>query len=372
MKKRWLVLCLCGILAGISVTGCENPGGQKKKTIGIAMPSQSLERWNRDGSFLKKAFENEGYRVVLDYSDNSPVIQQKDLEKMIKDKPDLLIVAAIDSEAVADVLKDAKIPVIAYDRLIRNTDVVSFYVSYDNYKVGELQGKYIIDSLKLDRAGKKTFNMEITEGDPADNNAVFYYNGAMDALKQFIDGGVIRIPSGQQSYAQTGISGWDTARARARMQNLLKKYYKHGEQLDIALCANDSTALGVTQALTAGYQGKNFPLVTGQDGDEENLKNILNGEQSMTVYKSLKNESLVTFELAKKLLSGEEPKTEFCDEVQDICEVVYDTESYDNGVFKVPSYLLMPQVVTKKNYKKVLVDTGEYKVKPDGTLKAVE
>ncbi len=372
MKKKWMVLGLCGILAGVLSTGCENIGGpEKKKVIAIAMPSQTLERWNRDGSFMKKAFENDGCKVILNYSDNDPVRQQKDIERMLEEKPDILIVTAVDCESISEVLKDVKIPVISYDRLLRNTDTVSYYVSYDNYKVGKLQGDYIIDALNLGSTGKKTFNMEIMQGDPADNNALYYYNGAMNSLKKFIDGGVIKVPSGQLSYTQTGISGWDTARARERMQNILKKNYKKGKNLDIALCANDSTALGVTQALVAGYKGEKFPLITGQDGDEENLKNLLEDKQSMTVYKSLKKEGLVTYELAKQILSGKEPGANFCKQVKEICEVSFNIESYDNGVFKVPSFLLTPQVVTKKNYKQVLLDTGEYKER-DGYLEAVE
>lgn len=369
---RWFRLCLCGIVSAALVTGCEHPGvGTKKKVVGIALPAKQLERWNRDGSFLKKAFENEGYQVILSYSDNNAINQQKDVEQLLKNKPDILILAAVDGERISEELQDIGIPVIAYDRLIRNTDAISYYVSYDNYKVGELQGEHIIDTLKLGSVGKKTFNMEITQGDPVDNNAVYYYNGAMDTLKPYIDGGVINIPSGEQSYEKTGISGWDTAKARARMQNIIKKYYKK-KKLNIALCANDSTALGVTQAIEAVYQGKNTPIITGQDGDEENLKNLLDGKQSMTVYKSLKNECTVTFELAKQILSGKEPKAEFCKMLKDTCEVSYDTKSYDNGVLKVPSFLLVPQAVTKKNYQKVLVDTGDYSVLPDGSLKAAE
>ncbi|MBR1742784.1 MAG: substrate-binding domain-containing protein, partial [Lachnospiraceae bacterium] len=202
--------------------------------------------------------------------------------------------------------------------------------------------------------------------------AVFYYNGAMDTLKQFIDGGVIHIPSGQREYGQTGISGWTTEQAMKRMRNILKACYGNGESLDIALCANDSTALGVTQAIAAAYTGKRKPLITGQDGDEENLKNIIDGKQAMTVYKSLKNEVKVTLELGKKLISGEEPGADFCDVVKGQCEVKYDTESYENGVFKVPSYLLIPEVVTRENYKEVLVDTGEYTIEDSGYLKVAE
>ncbi|MBR1740869.1 MAG: substrate-binding domain-containing protein, partial [Lachnospiraceae bacterium] len=174
MKKRWLSMGLCGMMAVSLLSGCGSAGNADgKQKIGIAMPAQSLERWNRDGAYLKEAFEKEGYQVDLVYSDNDAAKQKRDLEKLIEKEPDLLVIAAIDGEGLADELRDVDVPVISYDRLIRNTDAVSYYISYDNYKVGELQGQYIIDTLDLGNTGKKTFNMEVTSGDLGDNNAVF-------------------------------------------------------------------------------------------------------------------------------------------------------------------------------------------------------
>lgn len=341
-------------------------------TVGIAMPTKSLERWNRDGSYLQKQFEDAGYKVELTYSDNDADQQVNDIQNLIADKVNILIIAAIDGDTLSTVLADAKdqgIPVISYDRLIMNTDAVSYYVSFDNYTVGKLQGQYIIDTLDLANAGDKKYNMEVTAGDPADNNAKFFYNGAMDTLKQYIDAGTITIPSGQKEFADVATAQWDTANAMDRMQNILASYYAGGTQLDIALCSNDSTALGVTQAIESDYAGKNVPLITGQDGDEANLKNILDGKQAMTVYKAVANEAVVTFNLASSILGGNKPDDKLITDSKWTFDCSYDTESYDNGTAKIPSYLLVPDVVTKDNYKAILVDPGYYTQGSDGYLK---
>lgn len=341
--------------------------------IGIAMPTKSLERWNRDGSYLKEQFEGLGYQVELTYSDNDSDQQVNDIQNLIADKVNLLVVVAIDGEALSTVLKDAKdqnIPVISYDRLIMNTDAISYYVSFDNYTVGKLQGQYIVDTLDLANASGKTYNMEVTAGDPADNNAGFFYNGAMDTLKPYIDNGTIKIPSGQVEFEKVATEKWQTADALDRMQNILASYYADGTKLDIALCSNDSTALGVAQAIESDYAGGNQPLITGQDGDVANLKNLLDGKQAMTVYKAVANEAVVTVALAKEVLAGNKPDASLLDKFD--CEAAYDTSSYDNGTGIIPSYLLVPDVVTKDNYKEKLVDPGYYTIGDDNYLQAAQ
>lgn len=347
-----------GSSSGDGSDGGGSGGGSGK--VGICMPTNSLERWNRDGAYLQEQFEAAGYEVELKYSDNNETQQNNDIASMIADDVDLLIISAINGEALTQTLADAgDIPVIAYDRLIMNSEAISYYVSFDNYTVGKLQAQYIIDTLGLDvNDTSKTYNMEITAGDPADNNAPFFYNGAMDTLKPFIDAGIIKIPSGQTTFEQTATEKWDTATALERMQNILGSYYSDGQQLDIALCSNDSTALGVVQAIDSDYAGSNTPLVTGQDGDEANLKNIVDGKQAVTIYKNVSDEAAVTLELSKKILAGEEPGEDLLDSLDVECS--YDTESYDNGTGIVPSYLLVPFQITKDNLQD-LVDTGLYK-----------
>lgn len=384
MRKKFLAgLLVAAMVASMTACGSDptannNSSSDKnsdsgKKKVGISMPTKSLERWNRDGSYLEEQFKKEGYDVEITYSDNDTDQQVNDIQNMISDNVDILVVAAIDGDTLSTVLADAKdqnIPVISYDRLIMNTDAISYYVSFDNYKVGQLQGQYIIDTLKLD-GSKKKYNMEVTAGDPADNNATFFYNGAMDTLKKYIDDGTVKIVSKQQDFESVATPQWSTDEALNRMQNILSSYYADGKnQLDIVLCSNDSTALGVTQAIESDYAGKNTPLITGQDGDVANLKNILDGKQAMTVYKAVANEAVVTLKLVKSVLDGNTPDESLTKEFD--CECSYDTDSYDNGTGKIPSYLLTPEVITKDNYKEKLVDTGYYKEGSDGYLQAIE
>ncbi|SHI22991.1 putative multiple sugar transport system substrate-binding protein [Sporobacter termitidis DSM 10068] len=334
--------------------------------IGVAMPTKSLERWNRDGAFLKKQFEAQGYTVELTYSDNDATKQVNDIENMIADKVDLLVIAAIDSQGLSTVLKDAvdaKIPAIAYDRLIMDTSAVAYYVSFDNYTVGKLQGQYVVDTLKLDVNDKsKTYNIEFTAGDPADNNARFFYQGAYDVLKPFLDAGILKVPSGQIAFDQVATPKWTTATAMNRFQNILASFYSSGTQLDVALCSNDSTSLGVTQAIQSDYKGKNTVVITGQDGDEANLANIIDGKQSMTVYKAVANEAVVTVDLGIAMLKGEKPDGALIDKSGWKFSCTFDTKTYDNNTGIIPSYLLVPTVVTIDNLQKELVDTGYYKM----------
>ena len=333
------------------------PAADGAKTVGIAMPTKSLERWNRDGDYLKAQFEAAGYAVELKYSDNDTDQQNNDIQAMIADKVDLLIIAAIDGDSLSQTLADAKsagIPVIAYDRLIMNTDAVSYYVSFDNYTVGVLQGEFVKNALDLDNAAGP-FNIEFTAGDPADNNAGYFFNGAYDTLKPYIDEGKLVIPSGKTTFEQVATPIWSTDTALENMQNTLASYYSDGTVLDVALCSNDSTALGVAQAITSDYAGDNTPIVTGQDGDIANLRNIVDGIQTMTVYKNVSDEAGVTLDVAKAILEGKTPDGS----LQLSAEAAYDTSSYDNGTGIIPSFLLVPWTVTKDDLQK-LVDTGLY------------
>ena len=335
------------------------PAAEGTQTVGIAMPTNSLERWNRDGAYLKEQFEAAGYATELTYSDNDANKQNNDIANMIAKDVDVLIIAAIDGDTLNQTLAealDAGIPVISYDRLI-NSAAVSYYVSFDNYKVGELQGQFVIDSLDLENA-TGTFNIEFTAGDPADNNAGYFFGGAYDTLTPYIESGVLNIPSGKNTFEQVATPSWDTAKAMENMQNTLASFYSNGTVLDVALCSNDSTAAGVVQAIGSDYAGKNQVIVTGQDGDIANLKNIVDGKQTMTVYKNVSDEAGVTLVLATALLNGETPDSKLLDSFD--CEAAFDTESYFTDAGPVPSYLLVPWVVTKDNLQD-LVDTGLYK-----------
>ena len=369
-----LAVTMVGCTSGGDSAGAGgNAGGgaaAKGGKVGIAMPTKSLERWNRDGSYLQDQFKSKGYEVSLVYSDNDVTQQVNDIENLIADDVSLLVIAAIDGESLTNVLNDADtkgIPVISYDRLIMNTKAVDYYVSFDNYTVGKLQGQYVVDTLKLDVSDtSKKYNIEFTAGDPADNNAGFFFNGAYDTLKPFLDAGILNIVSGQTTFEQVATASWDTTNAMNRMQNILASNYSDGTVLDIALCSNDSTALGVTQAIESDYAGSNSVIITGQDGDEANLANIVDGKQSMTVYKAVANEAVVTLDVAVAILSGKTPGADFASTANWGFDCAYDNESYDNNTGKIPSYLLVPTVVTKDNIDKELVAPGYYKMGEDG------
>ena len=340
--------------------------------IGISMPTQSLERWNRDGAYLDEQFQAAGYETVLTYSDNDSARQVNDIQNMLADGVDLLIVAAIDGEALNTAMNeaaDAGVPVIAYDRLILN-DAVSYYVSFDNYSVGTLQGQFIVDTLDLENAGDKVYNMEITAGDPADNNAPYFYQGAMDVLQPYIDAGTLNVVSGQTDFDTVATAQWSTDTALERAQNILSSYYADGTQLDVWLCSNDSTALGVSQAVTSDYAGSNTVLITGQDGDEANLKNIVDGIQTMTVYKNVSNESVVSLGLAQAILNGDTIDESLIPSYGIECSYEVESDETSEGN-PCPSFLLVPNVITKDNLQD-LVDTGLYTMGEDGYLSAVQ
>ena len=371
MKRKVAMAMVAAMAVGSLAVPVMAEDGAAGGKIGISMPTQSLERWNRDGSYLQKQFEDAGYEVELTYSDNETDRQVNDIQNLISDGVNLLVVAAIDGEAlntVMDEAADAGIPVISYDRLIKS-DAVSYYISFDNYTVGTLQGQYVVDTLDLDNAGDKTYNIEFTAGDPADNNAGYFFNGAFDVLKPYIDAGTLNVVSGQTDFDSVATPAGDTQTALERMQNILASYYADGTQLDVALCSNDSTALGVTQAIESDYAGDNTVLITGQDGDEANLANIVDGKQSMTVYKAVANEAVVTLDLAKAMLAGDTIDESLIEKSGWDFECAYDTESYETSDGnKCPSFLLVPTVVTKDNLQEALVDPGYYTMDDDGYL----
>lgn len=341
-------------------TSAAAPAGEGSGKIGISMPTKSLERWNRDGSYLDEQFKAAGFATQVTYADNKSEQQVNDIQNLIADGVELLIVAAVDGEALnsaMDEAAEAGIPVISYDRLIKN-DAVSYYVSFDNYTVGTLQGQFVIDTFDLDNAGGAVYNMEFTAGDPADNNAAYFYGGAYDTLKPYIDAGTLNVVSGQIDFDTVSTEQWNTDTALDRASNVLASYYADGTQLDVWVCSNDSTALGVAQAVTSDYAGSNSVVITGQDGDIANLQNIVDGVQTMTVYKNVSNECVATLALAQAIMNGDTIDESTAASLG--VECAYDTESYETSAGnKCPSFLLVPSVITKDNLDE-LVDTGLY------------
>ena len=344
--------------------------------IGLSMPSQYLERWNRDGQHLKSLFEELGYEVDLQFAGNMIDTQIDIIDEMIDSGVDVLVIGAVDGLSLTKVIERAYlagIPVIAYDRLICNSEYVSAYVSFDNYQVGRLQGEYVEEALDLQNAGRKTYNIEFTAGDTVDNNARYFFDGAMDVLSPYIESRTLLVPSGQYDFYTVSTSQWSTESANIRFQIIIGSYYSGTNILDAVVCSNDSTALGVQNAIADDYHGGNTVIITGQDCDEENLKRLMNGTQSMDVYKNLAYEAYVTVQLVDSLYHGKEMSQQLADSWELGYECIYDDTTYDNGKKVVPAFLLEPVAVTKENAVKELVETyGTYVIAEDGSLKVAE
>ena len=338
--KKLLVLTAAAVAAlGVSASAA---------TIGVAMPTQDLQRWNQDGENMKTQLEEKGYEVDLQWGGNDIPTQVNQVENMIAGDVDVLVIASIDGDSLGTALEAAKekgIPVIAYDRLIMNTDAVSYYATFDNYLVGKTQGEFLRDALDLDNADGP-FNMEIITGDPGDNNVNFFYGGAMDVLKPYIEAGKIVVPSGQIEKEEVATANWATDAAQNRFENILSSNYADVTNLDAVLASNDSTALGVLNALAANYTGE-APIITGQDCDKPNVPYIVDGTQTMSVFKDTRTLAAQVVEMVDAIVNGTEVP-------------VNDTETYDNGTGIIPSFLCEPVAVTTENYKEVLIDSGYY------------
>ncbi len=349
MKKILSVLLSVALVATLLV-GCGGSTGSASgaKKVGVSMPTKDLQRWNQDGANMEKELKAAGYEVDLQYASNDVQTQVSQVENMISSGCSVLVIAAIEGSSLGEALNMAKennIPVIAYDRLLMNSDAVSYYATFDNYMVGTKQGQYIVDTLDLENnAGP--FNMEITAGDPGDNNAGYFFNGAIDVLQKYIDNGTLNVVSGQKTFDEVATPSWATETAQSRAENILSSYYADGTELDVWLCSNDSTAMGVENALAANYTGK-YPVITGQDCDIVYTKNMIAGKQSMSIFKDTRTLASQVVKMVGQILSNQTVD-------------VNDTTTYDNGSKVVPSFLCEPVFADANNYKTILIDSGYY------------
>ena len=368
MKIRKVGLAAVALGVAVALAACSGGRGggsdsssdNKGALVGVAMPTKVSERWIKDGNAVKADLEKAGYKVDLEYADNKIPQQVQQVSNMITKGAKVLIIASIDGGSLSDQLDAAAkagIKVISYDRLLTGNKNVDYYVSFDNYKVGVDQATSLLTGLGLvDADGKKTdkkgpFNIEVFAGSLDDNNAGFFFNGAMDTLKPYLEDGTLKIQSGQDQLSQAATQQWDPATAKARMQNLIAKSYSGGTTLNGVLSPYDGMSIGIISALQgAGYgtSDRPLPIITGQDAEAASVKSIIAGQQYSTIYKDTRKLANEAAKMANDVLSGKKPE-------------VNDTKSYDNKVKVVPSYLFQPVVVTKDNYKEVLVDSGYYK-----------
>src|SRR3954464_7621938 len=370
--KKTLRLTALGAALAIGLTACGGSGAggssndtadsaPEDLTIGVSMPTQTSERWIADGDAVKSQLEDQGYKVDLQYAGDDIPTQSQQVDQMITQGADVLIIAAIDGTALSSQLQaaaDEGIPVIAYDRLIRDNENVDFYVTFDNFAVGQAQATALLTGLGVLKAdgsegdAKGPFNIELFAGSLDDNNAFFFFNGAMDVLQPFIDDGTLVVKSGQTDIEQVAILRWQQETAQKRMEDLLTSSYNDGSLVNGVLSPYDGLSRGIITALqNAGYGPKTdsspkaMPIVTGQDAEIASVKLIADGVQSSTIFKDTRKLAEQAVTAAEAFLKGNKPEAN-------------DTETYDNGVKVVPSYLLPIQTVYKDDIQSVLIDSG--------------
>ncbi len=357
--KKVLGVVAAGALLVATLTGCASSTTAEGGLIGVSMPTQSSTRWISDGNSIKDKLVADGFDVDLQYAEDDIPTQVTQLEGMLTKGAKALIIAAIDGTQLTDVLQkaaDAGVPVISYDRLIRDSANVDYYATFDNFKVGVLQATSLLVGMGVYATEASTsadganaagpLNIELFAGSADDNNATFFFNGAMSVLQPLIDSGVLVVKSGQTDFTQVATLRWDGAVAQKRMDDILVGSYKGGAKVNGVLSPYDGLSRGIIASLSAaGYTAADLPTVTGQDAEVDSVQSMLAGEQYSTIFKDTRELAAVAVAMAVAILNGETPETN-------------DTTTYDNGVKTVPSYLLTPYIVTTDNYKELLVDSG--------------
>ncbi|TDQ01914.1 MULTISPECIES: substrate-binding domain-containing protein [unclassified Leifsonia] len=348
MRKIALATVAVAAAAALALSGCSSSrsgsdssgaasGFDKNATIGVALPTKTSENWVLAGGLFEDGLKEAGFKDDVQYAGGSGVSdQQSQIQSMITNGAKVIIIGAVDGGQLAAQAKaahDAGATVIAYDRLILNTNDVDYYVAYDNEKVGELQGQALLDGMAKKYPGKKNFNIELFSGSPDDANSAVFFNGAMKVLEPKIKDGTLKVVSGQTEIKQTSTQGWLPANAQTRMDTLLAANYGSTE-LDGVLSPNDTLARAIITSVKGA--GKPVPIVTGQDSEAESVKSIMAGEQYSTINKDTRNLVKQAITMVKDLQQGKKPE-------------INDDKSYDNGKKVVPAFLLKPVIVTKEN-----------------------
>ncbi len=373
MKKAYriltLILAICmlgGMLIGCNTQGSTSQAAESSTAggtttaqsnansdvvIGVSLPSKELARCLKDQEYLTANLKDAGYSLDVQFAQGDANIQISQVENMITNGVDALIISPWDGSSmtkIAELAHENDIPVVSYDALILNSEFVEYYIADDLREIGATQARYIVEKLELE-AGKGPFNLEIVAGDPADSNAPYFYNGAMDVLKPYIDKGSLVVQSGQKTFAETGTPGWDPMKAQSRMDAIVSTFYTD-KHLDAVLCSNDGVAIGTISSLkSAGYgtSGTPLPITTGQDCDIASIKSIIAGEQSMTVFKDIRVLAKNASYVIDCLIKGVEPD-------------MSKGTTFNNGVKDVPTLVVQPKALDAENYKELLLDSGYY------------
>ncbi|MET4619797.1 putative multiple sugar transport system substrate-binding protein [Arthrobacter sp. 2762] len=338
-----LALTACG--RSDSGSSSSTAGGEafpKDSMIGVALPQKTSENWVLAEKLFNDGLKGAGFKPDVQFANGGVSEQQNQISAMVTKGAKVIIVGAIDGAQLGTQLKQAKdsgATVIAYDRLLLNTENVDYYVAYDNFKVGVLQGQALLDGLKAKKPSGP-YNIELFAGSPDDANAKVFFDGAMSVLKPKIDDGTLKVLSGQTAFEQAVTQAWKGENAQRRADTLLAGSYTSAS-LDGVLSPNDLLARYILNSVKAA--GKPIPVITGQDSEVESVKSIMAGEQYSTINKDTRKLVEHAITMVKDLQAGKQLE-------------INDKDSYKNGVKTVPAYLLPPQIVTAANVKTAYVD----------------
>lgn len=338
-----IVLCCAAFFVVRTVKNMNNT-----VAIGIAMPNNVQKRWEMDTKSLLDKFNEKNYRTVVRYADDDVYLQVNQIEEMINEKVDVLLITPVKADSLRDIVEKAKskgIYVIAYDRMITNTDLVDYYITFKNYDVGRLQAEYIVEKLGLlDENNMGPYNLEIFAGDTDDFNSKYYFRGAMAVLKKYIDDGKIIIRSGESEFNQCATERWNYKIAANRMRTILDTHYKD-TCIDAVVCGNDGLTMGIYDILVEKGYENHMPVLTGQDAEIDYVKIIKDNDNMMTVFKDTRLLANETAILVDDILNGNEPK-------------INNTNDYSNGKKRVNTYEMVPVSIDRENYSSLLVESG--------------
>lgn len=331
----------------------EKADSGEKKTIGITLPTQELERFLKDQEYMTAFLEEKGYNVDVQFAKGDAATQVNIIENMIASGVDGIIISPMDGGALTKAVEechDAGIPVIAYDANVLNTPYIDYFVTDDLVGIGRQQAQFIIDTLGVENSDK-SFNIELFGGDFGDASAKLFWSGAEEVLTPYIESGKLVVVSGQTDYDTCAIAEWSATKAQSRMDTLLSTYYTD-KHIDAVLTQNDDLAAGVISALKSvgyGVEDMPMPVITGMDCTISALKSIHAGDQSMTIYKDIRQLSKHASDIIDCLIKGEEP---------DLSDVELTT--YDNGVKEVTATKVPSLVLTNDNMQELVFDSGYY------------
>ena len=334
-----------------------------REKIAVLLPNE--EKWTRDADEFKSTLEDDGYEPVIEYAENDVSRQVSQIQELTAEEVSAFVIAPVDPYGLKSVLesvKEAEIPVFSYDDLIMDTNAVKYYVTFGGRQIGQMIGKKIIESEELDkvREAKESRTIEFFMGSLDDTQALFLYNGLMEALQEYLDDGTLVCKSGKLSFDDTGILRWSKNTAKSRAAEILEQFYPDGAAPDIICTGFDDAAGAVQEALQeAGVvPGTDiWPMITGNGCKEDAVKRIASGTQAFSVFMDFRELADQCEEMVNVYLHGEDDPE------------VNDYEQYDNGVKIIGTYLCESQMIDRDNYE-ILIDNGYYsekEVEPDPT-----